>query len=144
MNDIQKVWNKAPIPVKLAVYGLAAWLVYRNGRRLLDKIKLRQRLQTYQAGNVAVNYTLPTGQTVTQPINLASVAGEVNDALFNNDWFGATEDEARAVNAVKTVPAPYIGQLEATYLQLYSKDLRADLLQYLGTDEWNSISYLFV
>jgi len=144
MNDLKKVWKKAPVPVKLAVYGLAAWLIYRNGRRIYDKIKLRQRLQTYQAGNVAVNYQLPSGQTITQPINLASVAGEVNDALYNNDWFGATEDETRAVNAVKSVPAAYIPQLEATYLQLYNKDLRADLLKYLGSNEWNSISYLFV
>jgi len=144
MNDLEKVWKKAPVPVKLAVYGLAAWLIYRNGRRIFDKIKLRQRLQTYQAGNVAVNYQLPSGQTVTQPINLANVAGEVNDAFYNNDWFGWSENETRAVNAVKTVPAAYIPQLEATYLQLYNKDLRADLLKYLGSDEWNSISYLFV
>jgi hypothetical protein len=71
------------------------------------------------------------------------VAGEVYDSFYSNDWFGWTEDEERAVNAVKTVPKAFIPQLEQTYLQLYGKDLRADLLSYLSSSEWSQISFLF-
>lgn len=143
MKDLKKTWKSIPMPVKVGIYGVAAWILYRQGSRILTKLQLKQRLLQYQNAQIPVTYTTSGGQQVTQTINLASVAGDIEDALYNNDWFGATEDETRAVNAVKTVPKALIPQLEATYLQLYNKDLRADLLNYLSSSEWSQISFLF-
>lgn len=142
-NNIQKLWNDSPALVKLAVYGAGAFILYRVGKKAYDQYQLKQRLKQYQQNQIQYQVNTGGGTGVTQTINLASVAGEVYDSFYNNDPFGWTEDETRAVNAVKTVPKAFIPQLEQTYLQLYGKDLRADLLGFLDSDEWNVISSLF-
>ena len=142
-SNITKLWNDTPAIAKIAIYGLGAFLTYRIGRKIYDQYQLKQRLKLYQQQNFGFNVTTGGSSGVMQTLNLASIAGEINDSFYNNDPFGWTEDETRAVNAVKQVPKAYIPQLEQTYLQLYQKDLRADLLQYLDQDEWNQISYLF-
>jgi len=142
-SDIKKLWNDTPALVKIAVYGAGAFIAYRVGKKFYDQYQLKQRLKQYQQQNVQYNVNTGTGPGVVQSVNLASVAGEVYDSFYNNDPFGWTEDETRAVNAVKTVPKAYIPQLEQTYLQLYGKDLRADLLSFLDSDEWSQISFLF-
>jgi hypothetical protein len=142
-NDIKQFWNDTPAVVKIAVYGVGAFVAYRIGKKFYDQYQLKQRLKQYQQQQIQYNVNTGTGPGVVQTVNLASVAGEVYDAFYNNDPFGWSEDETRAVNSVKTVPKPYIPQLEQTYNQLYQKDLRADLLSFLDSDEWSQISYLF-
>ena len=142
-SSIKKLWDDSPAIAKIAIYGLGAFITYRIGRKIYDQYQLKQRLKLYQQQNISFNVTTGGSSGVMQNLNLASIAGEINDSFYNNDPFGWTEDETRAVNAVKQVPKAYIPQLEQTYLQLYQKDLRADLLQYLDQDEWNQISYLF-
>ena len=142
-SDIQKIWSDTPTIAKLAIYGVGAFMVYSVSKRLISKYQAKQKLLYYQTQTMPYQSTLPDGTTATQTINLASVAGEVHDSFYNNDWFGWTEDETRAVNAIKPVPKQFIPALEQTYLQLYNKDLRADLIAYLDSDEWQKISYLF-
>jgi len=142
-NSIQKAWNDVPGIAKIVIYGAGAFLVYRIGKRFYDQYQLKQRLKLYQQQNVQFNVNAGSGTGVTQSINLATISGVIFDSFYNNDPFGWTEDETRVVNEIKTVPKIYIPQLEQTYLQLYQKDLRADLLAFLDSDEWGQISYLF-
>lgn len=142
-NSIQKVWNDVPGIAKVVIFGAGAFIAFKIGKKIYDQYQLKQRLKLYQSQNVQYNVNTGSGSGVTQSINLATIAGVVFDSFYNNDPFGWSEDETRALNAVKSVPKAYIPQLEQTYLQLYQKDLRADLLAFLDSDEWEKISYLF-
>jgi hypothetical protein len=142
-TNIKKLWEDSPAVVKLAIYGAGAFVLYTVGRKLWDDYQIRKRVKLYQQQNVQFNVQQPGLPPAAQQINLASVATEIHDSLYNSDWFGWFEDEERAIAAVKTVPKAYIPNLEAVYLQLFGKDLRADLLSYLSGDEWSQISYLF-
>ena len=136
-----------PAPVKtvvtIATVGALGFIIYKQVKKQIEKANLKKRLQNYSASSIPVLYTTPGGAAVTQNVNVSSAAAEIYDALFNNDWFGATEDEARATAAVKTIPAPYNKNLQDEYSTLYTRDLKADLVKYISTDQWNSISYLF-
>lgn len=129
----------------LTVAGVAgaAFIGYKAYKKWKDQRDLKKRLDAYAAAQAGYQVTTPGGQTVTATVNLASKAGEIYDAFYNYDPLGWTEDETRAVNVVKTVPKELIPQLEQQYATLYSKDLRADLIAYLDSDEWEKISYLF-
>lgn len=142
-TSIKQLWNDSPAVVKIAIYGAGAFVLYTVGKRFWENYQIKQRVKLYQQQNVGFNVQQPGLPPAAQQINLASVATEIHDSLYNNDWFGWSEDEERAVQAVKTVPKAYIPNLEAVYLQLFSKDLRADLLSYLSSSQWAQISYLF-
>jgi type II secretory pathway pseudopilin PulG len=123
--------------------GVLAYVVIKNFNKIAQKIKLQQQLNLYAQAQQGYNVTTPTGQTVTVTVNLAQVSQEINDAFYNNDWFGSTEDEAAAIAAVKRVPKQLIPQLTQTYAQLFSKDLRSEFVKYLSTDEFQQVAYLF-
>lgn len=143
-NDITKTWKKAPTPVKLVIYGLAAFVVYRQGKRIYDKYQLNKRLKQYQQSEVPVLYT--TGgagsPAVTQQLNLSAIAQQIYTACWDYAY-GTMEDEAGMINAIKQVPKPLIPQLAQVYNQLFQKDLQHDFVTYLSTDQYNQISYLF-
>ena len=143
-----KFLKSIPQPIKttftIVTLGVLGYITYKQVKKQIDKAKLKKRLENYAASTMPVQYTTPSGAVVTQNINVSSAAAEIYDALYNNDWFGASEDEARAAAAVKTIPQPYNKNLQDEYSTLYSKDLKADLIKYLSADQWNSISYLFV
>jgi len=142
-KSIKQLWNDTPAIAKIAIFGVGAFVAYRVGKKVYDKAQIRKKLKQYQQSQIQYNVIGPGGQQAAQTVNLSSVAGEVYDSFYSNDWFNWTEDEERAINAVKTVPKTFIPQLEQTYLQLYGKDLRADLLNFLSSSEWSQISYLF-
>ena len=138
-----KLDNTSKTVLTIAGVGLAGFIGYKVFKKIRERIELRQKLNLYGQAQTAYTVVTPQGQTVNATVNLATKAGEIYDALWNNDPFGWTEDETRAVDVVKTVPAALIPQLEQTYAQLYSKDLRADLISALDSDEYDKISYLF-
>ena len=142
-KSIKQLWNDTPAIAKIAIFGVGAFVAYRVGKKVYDKAQIRKKLKQYQQSQIQYNVIGPGGQQAAQTVNLSSVAGEIYDSFYSNDWFGWTENEERAINAVKTVPKTFIPQLEQTYLQLYGKDLRADLLNFLSSSEWSQISYLF-
>ena len=142
-KSIKQLWNDTPAIAKIAIFGVGAFVAYRVGKNFYDKAQIRKKLKQYQQSQIQYNVVGPGGQQAAQTVNLSSVAGEIYDSFYSNDWFNWTEDEERAINAIKTVPKTFIPQLEQTYFQLYSKDLRADLLNFLSSSEWSQISYLF-
>lgn len=84
--------------------------------------------------------TLPSGQT--QSINLGAVALGIYDAFYNNDVFGASEDEQKAIALLSGVPKELIPDLSTIYFKLYGHNLREDYSKYLDSDEYAKISYL--
>lgn len=138
-----KDFKKLPLVAQLAIRAGEGFVLYKVGRGVYDNFELRQRLKQYQNAQVTYSQLGPGGQVLPQTVNLASVANEIYDAFYNNDWFGATEDEERAIIALKTVPKAFIPNLEQVYANLHGKDLRADFNRLLDPQEYNEISYLF-
>ena len=91
-----------------------------------DLLKALKEREKWQIGNV----------------NLEQVAIEIYDSFFNNDWFGATECEKCAMDALKKVPKNYIPQLAMIYAQRYDRDLYSDFREYLSVEQYNEIEYL--
>lgn len=127
----------------VAGVGAAAFIGYQAYKRWRTNKDLRDRLNQYAAAQAGYSVTLPSGEVANTTINLATTAAVIYDSFYNNDLLSWTEDETRAVNELKKVPKQLIPQLEQTYATLYSKDLRADLVKYLDSDEYEKISYLF-
>jgi ribosome-associated translation inhibitor RaiA len=113
--------------------GIVAYFVIKNFNKIKQKIALQQQLNLYAQAQQGYNVTTPTGQTVTVTVNLAQVSQEIN----------ATEDKEAAIAAIKKVPKQLIPALTQTYLQLFNRDLRADFVKYLSTDEFEQVAYLF-
>jgi len=144
MNEIKNVWNKTPDVAKVLIYVGIGFLAYKQGAKIYKNYKIKKKIKEQQESIVpTVIIDTTTGQQVAININISALANQIYDALFNNDWFGGTEDEAAALSAVKQVPKGLIQALKEQYAKDYSKDLQADLIKYLSVDEFQQIAYLF-
>jgi len=148
-NTIVKTWDQIPPWGKFAFIGVAGFLVFRGVQKATEKIATRKRLKLYQASNVPVTITTGGGpgqgpaQGVVQNLDLSTIASEIYDSFHNNDPFGWTEDETRAVNSIGAVPRAYMPQLSDIYFKLYAKSLKEDFINALDSDEWAKVKYLF-
>lgn len=142
MEFIKKTWDEVPPIAKTIIVVGGGFLAYKRGKKIYDRIKIRQDVKEYGSGNVPVIVT-SNGTQVTSNINLKNVASKIYDAFFNNDWFGATEDEDGAIKAIKSVPKAYIPKLMQEYATLYNKNLHDDFVKYLSADSYEKVDYLF-
>jgi hypothetical protein len=144
MNEINRLYKKTPDVLKLVIFAGLGFLAYKQGAKIYKNYKIKKKIQEQEASIVpTVIVDTTTGQQVAININISALANQIYDALYNNDWFGTTEDEAAALAAVKQVPKGLIQALKEQYAKDYSKDLQADLIKYLSTDEFQQISNLF-
>lgn len=144
MTEFNRLYKKTPDVLKLVIFAGLGFLAYKQGAKIYKNYKLKKKLQEQQDSilpTVIVDTT--TGQQVAININISALANQIYDALYNNDWFGGTEDEAAALAAVKQVPKGLIQALKEQYAKDYSKDLQADLIKYLSADDFQQISNLF-
>jgi len=75
--------------------------------------------------------------------DLGGSAGEIYDAFYNNDIFGATEDEERAISILTAIPDEYITDLSNIYYKLYGKILKADFIKYLSPEQYERVKDKF-
>ena len=144
MNEIKNVWNKTPDVAKVLIYVGIGFLAYKQGAKIYKNYKIKKKIKEQEASIVpTIIVDTTTGQQVAININISALANQIYDALYNNDWFGSTEDEAAAITAVKQVPKGLIKALKEQYAKDYTKDLQADLIKYLSVDEFQQIAYLF-
>lgn len=144
MTEINRLYKKTPDVLKLVIFAGLGFLAYKQGAKIYKNYKIKKKIKEQEASIVpTVIIDTTTGQQVAININISALANQIYDALYNNDWFGTTEDEAAALAAVKQVPKGLIQALKEQYAKDYSKDLQADLIKYLSTDEFQQISNLF-
>lgn len=144
MSEIKRLYKKTPDVLKLVIFAGLGFLAYKQGAKIYKNYKIKKKIKEQEASIVpTVIIDTTTGQQVGININISALANQIYDALYNNDWFGSTEDEAAALAAVKQVPKGLIQALKEQYAKDYSKDLQADLIKYLSADEFQQISNLF-
>ena len=144
MNEINRLYKKTPDVLKLVIFAGLGFLAYKQGAKIYKNYKIKKKIKEQEASIVpTVIVDTTTGQQVAININISALANQIYDALYNNDWFGSTEDEAAALAAVKQVPKGLIQALKEQYAKDYSKDLQADLIKFLSADEFQQISNLF-
>jgi len=133
--SFSEVAAKMPWYVWAFLAAIVLYFGYKTVKKEIDKAKVNKAIEIHS-----------TSESTTEsdtPINLATVASTVYDAFFNNDWFGWTEDETKAVNAIRPVQQKDILTLMNIYKDLYTRDLKADLIEYISDGEWDSIKYKF-
>ena len=144
MNEFNRLYKKTPDVLKLVIFAGLGFLAYKQGAKIYKNYKIKKKIKEQEASIVpTVIIDTTTGQQVAININISALANQIYDALYNNDWFGGTEDETAALAAVKQVPKGLIQALKEQYAKDYSKDLQADLIKYLSADEFQQISNLF-
>ena len=144
MTEFNRLYKKTPDVLKLVIFAGLGFLAYKQGAKIYKNYKIKKKIKEQEASIVpTVIVDTTTGQQVAININISALANQIYDALYNNDWFGSTEDEAAALAAVKQVPKGLIQALKEQYAKDYSKDLQADLIKFLSADEFQQISNLF-
>jgi hypothetical protein len=144
MTEFNRLYKKTPDVLKLVIFAGLGFLAYKQGKKIYKNLQIKKKIREQEASIVpTVIVDTTTGQQVAININISALANQIYDALYNNDWFGTTEDEAAALAAVKQVPKGLIQALKEQYAKDYSKDLQADLIKYLSADDFQQISNLF-
>ena len=144
MTEFNRLYKKTPDVLKLVIFAGLGFLAYKQGAKIYKNYKIKKKIKEQEASIVpTVIVDTTTGQQVAININISALANQIYDALYNNDWFGSTEDEAAALAAVKQVPKGLIQALKEQYAKDYSKDLQADLIKYLSADDFSQIANLF-
>lgn len=144
MNEFKRLYKKTPDVLKLVIFAGLGFLAYKQGAKIYKNFQIKKKIREQEASILDVNVidTTTGGNTQIQ-VNISAIANQIYDALYNNDWFGSSEDEEAAIAAVKQVPKGLIKALKEQYAKDYSKDLQADLIKYLSADEFQQIAYLF-
>ena len=106
--------------------------------------KIDNRIQAKKAEN-AFNQSAIQGNIGGQmySINTASIAQQIYDAFYGNDWFGASEDEEAAIVAISNVPKQFIPLVTETYYNLYKKNLNGDFVKFLDKKDYDRVKPLF-
>lgn len=141
-------FNKLPVTLRYGIYAGAGLIVFFVGRKIIKdittKIKLKKIIEDQEDSIVKVTIIdQGSGTGVTTNLNLSVIAGVIYDSFYNNDYFGWSEDETRAINELKKVPKPYISQLSQIYSDTYQKNLQNDFIEFCDSDEMEKIDYLF-
>lgn len=133
-----KDFNLLPLWQKIALILLGIIAIYFFVKFIYSSlIKIRNE-------NLLNNsvYTGTTGGNVYQ-VDLGTKAASIYSAFYQNDWFGFSEDEEKAVQEIISVPKNIIPELSAIYFKLYGKNLKSDCLKYLSNSEWLKIADKF-
>jgi len=139
---VKQLPKKTQPVVNLFIFVVACggiYMGYRGLKRAKEKGKLRDLLNLYNE----VSTTGGAGSQEAIQINFALKAAIINDAFYNNDLFGWTEDEGRAIETLLSVPKEYLPVLSKTYLEMFGKILQADFVKFLRPDQFEQVKSYF-
>lgn len=134
---MKKVWSELPWYVKIIIIVLiciALFILIRNAVTYFKKMEAERLLNSAVASGTVGGVAYST--------NYGSAAQRIYSAFYDNDWLGLTENEEAAIIAINDVPKAFVPQLKNTYFNMYSKNLEADCIKYLG-DEYSRVQNQF-
>jgi hypothetical protein len=118
--------------------GVAAtgYFSYKVIKELAANAKDKQFHSVQIPGNN--DYTVPginDDGTPGDSVDLTTIATNIHDAFYNNDWFGASEDEERAITELTKINANDSPALANLYFTLFGKTLKLDFISYLDDEQ---------
>lgn len=126
----------------LVLLGLGAGTVtYFSTKKILKNWKAKKLqkdlFKKYQE-SILIN-----NQGQAQQINFSIKAGVIYDSFYNNDIFGWTENEDRAIQTLLSIPKEYIETLAKYYFDLYGKILQNDFIKFCRESQYEKIKHYF-
>jgi hypothetical protein len=120
----------------IVVIGLAAlWFLTPVGSFI------RNKLAAMKASASTTEYQSSKVETVALPketYNLQQVADQVYSAFHQSGLFNISEDEERAIDAIKSVPQPYVKEVARLYAKT-GKDMYKDFIKYLSKNDYTRV-----
>ncbi len=120
-------WAKGLVAIAILV--ALYFALWKPLKRFIEKERAKARSKKYESNGSG--------------FNPAIVAAQIYDAVYNNDWFGFSEDEERIKEVLLSIPSGHINDVAQAYQELYNKVLQEDVVAALGDDEWNAVKQLF-
>jgi len=136
-------WAAIPFPVKLLIWALLLFLAYLAYRGISNWWKAKKQQDLLQNNNVTTTFIGAGGQPIVQTVDLGTKAAAIDNAFYNNDWFGASEDENAAITNILGVPKSLIPDLSNVYFKLNGKNLKQDFQKFLSDTDYLKVSDLF-
>jgi hypothetical protein len=142
----QTIIKNPKIRLFITVGGLAtsAFFTYKESKNIEQYFKNKKYHKELTPGSNTTGTGTTTG-TDGQPkqVDLKTIAAKIHSCFYDNDWFGATEDEIGAIKALLQVRPEDASRLSDIYNELYQKILKEDFIKYLSDLQSTSIeSYL--
>ena len=139
MNTQKQSALKSIPPVVWIVGGVIILASGSAAIHSLNKAAERKRAnKAYQNSQVTGASPGGSGQPVT--VNIAQIADGIYDAFYNNDWFGWTEDEDRAIALLLSIPKEYVKDLANMYTSMHKESLYTDFTKYLSSSDYEKVS----
>jgi hypothetical protein len=136
---ISNFWAELPAFVKIIIVLIILFLVWRT------TVKIRKYFEQKKQNDILENnkYNIKDENGNVYQIDLGGKASEIWNAFYNNDWFGATEDEEKALEVLNSVDVNLVTQLGNIYFNLYGKNMKSDFQRFLSTSQYNTIKHKF-
>lgn len=100
--------------------------------------KLQKKLFERYQESITIN-----DQGTAQQVNFSIKAGVIYDSFYNNDVFGFTENEDRAIETLLSIPKQYVKTLAKYYFDLYGKILQNDYIKFCRESQYQKIKHYF-
>jgi len=122
----------------------AAFVTYKGVKSFADKQETNRKRKLLE-GQETIVYDVDVwgGEVKTQTVDLGAIAVEIYDSFYQNDWFGWTENEQAAINALQKVPKANIPKLEDIYYKAFKEILRVDFVKFLTNTDFQRIKNKF-
>jgi len=137
-----KEFKKLNIYVRLVIIAIVIVILFIIGRKLYTSYK-KNKAQKLLENSIETGNVVSGGEVVPITLNLGTVANEIYDAFYRNDWFGASEDEEKAVVVLSGVPKSLIPNLSELYFTLYGHNLKNDFMEFCDSTQYNLIRSKF-
>jgi hypothetical protein len=139
--------DKVRLVVTLVASAASVFFAYRESKNITNYFRNQKFNSELTNGNNPTGTGTQINPDTGQPeqVDVKTIAAKIHDAFYNNDWFGASEDEEAAIAALLMITPTDAHRLATVYNQLYAKVLKEDFISFLSVEQSNGIqAYLNV
>lgn len=138
--------DKARLVITIVSAAASVFFAWKESKNITNYFRNKKFASELTNGNqTQVEGTTTTTGGAPVQVDLKTIAAKIHSAFYDNDWFGASEDEEAAIAALMEIQPTDAARLAVIYNGLYAKILKEDFIKYLSVSQANGInSYLNV
>lgn len=134
MAAAKNIKPKSIIKLVVSIVVIAfAWSIRERVKGIFRKMKLKADLAD------RADTTNVVTESGAKEVSYVAIAEEVYAAFYESDLFGWTEDEERAIEAIKPLSKDQVKKVAEKYRRMYEKDLYKDYLKYLDKKDYERL-----